>query len=1178
MDDEAIDPEAQLHLRRLEEENRTLRRQLEALSTHCAAGDDTAIAEYLRQQVICAQIVQQAPVGIAILHGPDYRFTLANPKLASHFDADEGLIGRTLLEVFGAVMAPLLPALDEVRRTGQTYQVVDLACPLSHAHARQILYLTLDFSALPDRPPELTDILMLARDTSHRVHALAERERLLRDVECHAAEMDATLASIADGLIIYAPDGTIVRTNTRADLLLGLTRQEQHESLITVWARRHPEDQDGAALSPDAFPSVRALRGEQVPGMVISIHPASGSTTWLFVSAGPIRTATGEILGVVTTYSDITPEQKLRQERERLLAAIQEKAAEMDATITSIPDGVLIYSLTGEVIRANPAAETLLCFSEKERCEASELRWERLNPRTPEGEPIPLHLVPMRRALNGEEVHDIDVIFARPHIGKRWFSISAAPIRAEGGHILGAVSTFTDVTERRATEEALRESEALFRSLAENANAVIGIVQGTHFVYVNPYMTQLSGYTPEELLVTDISEMVHPSCRELVMTRALLRQAGAMLPSRYEFIMLTKSGEPRWIDFTPTRTEYHGKPALVGVGIDITERKQAEEAVRESEALFRSLADNANAIIAIVQGTHFIYTNPYFSLLSGFSQDELLAMDISQVIAPSFHPLVLERAEKRQAGDTSLPIRYEFAILTKDSEERLVDFSAARTEYHGHSAIVGVAYDITARKLAEEALRASEIKFRSLIENMSEAVVIDEIVFDAEGRPVDWIIREVNPAYEMIYQRSREQVIGKRATEIYPVWAERLEEMRGYARQLEAGIPLQLEMEDAKTGRYLLISAFSMGDHYFAAVTTNISERKRAEEERERLLKEISHHAAELDAVITALPDPLLIYDAQGTVLRVNPATRTLIKFDPTGRNLLDLSHMVTIRYPDGHTLRVLEDLPAMRALHGEVIHGERYLITLESVGEIIALVDAAPLRLEDRIWGSVVVWRDVSAQERLLGEVAQRAAELDASLNSIVEGLIIYSATGEVLRTNPTVERLFGEWLKEQVAPEAEQWLTRHARTPEGQAIPFAATPVRRALLGEIVHGVTVVFSCAREDDLWVSVSAAPIRTADGHTLGVVATYTDITAQHELQQQHEVYVHTISHDLRAPLASIQGYAQVVKEELEGRHLNGTLLPSMNAILRNAQRMNVMIADLVDAARVEGKRAGAGTA
>jgi PAS domain S-box-containing protein len=134
----------------------------------------------------------------------------------------------------------------------------------------------------------------------------------------------------------------------------------------------------------------------------------------------------------------------------------------------------------------------------------------------------------------------------------------------------------------------------------------------------------------------------------------------------------------------------------------------ALESLRESEALFRSLVDHANAIIGIVQGSRFVYVNPYFAEVSGFSRDELLVMDISHIIAPQHQAMVLERARLRQAGELPHAARYEFAIVAKDGRPIWLDFASALAEYHGKPAIIGFVYDITERKRTDETLRAGE--------------------------------------------------------------------------------------------------------------------------------------------------------------------------------------------------------------------------------------------------------------------------------------------------------------------------------------------------------------------------------------------------------------------------------------------------------------------------------------
>lgn len=202
--------------------------------------------------------------------------------------------------------------------------------------------------------------------------------------------------------------------------------------------------------------------------------------------------------------------------------------------------------------------------------------------------------------------------------------------------------------------------------------------------------------------------------------------------------------------------------------------------------------------------------------------------------------------------------------------------------------------------------------------------------------------------------------------------------------------------------------------------------------------------------------------------------------------------------------------------------------------------------------------------------ETARLLAELDATVNSIADGVIVYAATGEILHTNQSAERLLGYTLQERAESVAERWLVRHATTPDGQPISPEAIPTQRALQGEIVHGVIIMFPQARKDDLWLSVSAAPIRTPDGQTHGVVATYTDITALHHLQEQQKALLQTISHDLRSPLSVIKGHAQLVASMLEKQGVNGTIQQSLTAIDRSVNRMEGMIQDLVDATRWEG--------
>ncbi len=140
-----------------------------------------------------------------------------------------------------------------------------------------------------------------------------------------------------------------------------------------------------------------------------------------------------------------------------------------------------------------------------------------------------------------------------------------------------AASQIAMAVDRLNGEEALRESEYKFRMLAENSAAGILIYRGEHIVYGNPAAWAMTGYSREEFCRLRFWELVHPDHREMVKARGLARQRGETVPSRYEFKIVTKSGESRWVDFTAGMIPYEGRTASVGMAFDVTERKAAED-------------------------------------------------------------------------------------------------------------------------------------------------------------------------------------------------------------------------------------------------------------------------------------------------------------------------------------------------------------------------------------------------------------------------------------------------------------------------------------------------------------------------------------------------------------------------------------------------------------------------
>ena len=150
--------------------------------------------------------------------------------------------------------------------------------------------------------------------------------------------------------------------------------------------------------------------------------------------------------------------------------------------------------------------------------------------------------------------------------------------------------SFTEALDRKQAEVTLRESEIKFRALAESTSSGIIIYQGEKFIYVNPAWTAQTGYTLEDSISMNYWDVVHPEMRGLIREQGQSRQRGEDVPERYEARVLLKGGGTKWMLCAATRINYEGRPSIMAVGLDITERKRAEEILHEKEKQLESQA------------------------------------------------------------------------------------------------------------------------------------------------------------------------------------------------------------------------------------------------------------------------------------------------------------------------------------------------------------------------------------------------------------------------------------------------------------------------------------------------------------------------------------------------------------------------------------------------------------
>jgi PAS domain S-box-containing protein len=281
---------------------------------------------------------------------------------------------------------------------------------------------------------------------------------------------------------------------------------------------------------------------------------------------------------------------------------------------------------------------------------------------------------------------------------------SAGLITLDGDDcILAAIA---DITAQKEAEDALRESEAKFRLLAETTQSGIFICRRNGALcYFNPTFERIFGYSSDELRAMTAWDLVHPDSLDVVRARVLARWQGEPLSPRYEFKAITKSGEVRWLDLAATLIEFQGQTAIVGTAFDTTENRRLEQQAAEHTALLQTLVANSPYGIMVGGKDHRIrFSNAAFQHIFQYSEREVVGRDPDDLIGP---------AEGTEATDISARVLRGDVVHTtavrrrKDGSHVDVEFHAVPLVANGEFlGCFGIYQDITERIRSEAKLRA----------------------------------------------------------------------------------------------------------------------------------------------------------------------------------------------------------------------------------------------------------------------------------------------------------------------------------------------------------------------------------------------------------------------------------------------------------------------------------------
>lgn len=358
----------------------------------------------------------------------------------------------------------------------------------------------------------------------------------------------------------------------------------------------------------------------------------------------------------------------------------------------------------------------------------------------------------MQRLVAGEDgSFTVDTRMVRKDGSEVWVTLTASKVPELGAAADRLLNVVIDISDRKQAEDALRVSEGRFRALVEQSITGIYVFDRTAFRYVNRHLASMFGYAEHELLDRlGPLDLVAPEDQGTVKAQIERRLDGRVQSAHYIIRGIRKDGARIWLELHGTRMELDGRPAIAGMALDITERVESEELLRESEARFRAVYEGVNDAILIIDPRtgSIMDLNSRAREMSGYGLDEARRLTMSELGAGDSDSVQAAASQRIQAALRGEPQIFEWQARSRSGEAVWVEVNMRAAQIGGMERILVLARDITERRASEEKLRLTGQVFTSTREGV--------VITDAENRIVS-----VNPAFTEITGYEESQALGR---------------------------------------------------------------------------------------------------------------------------------------------------------------------------------------------------------------------------------------------------------------------------------------------------------------------------------------------------------------------------------------------------------------------------------